>query len=265
MPQPTTPSPTQRQGAPRHAVITGASSGIGAAIAKQLAAARGWHLSLGARRVERLEGLAAGAFTGALDVTDEDSVEGFLQGARAAHGPIDALINNAGLARGVERVAAADGEAWREMVETNVMGLMHVTRRVIPEMESRRTGHVLMIGSIAGRQPYANGSVYCATKRAVQAISQSLRLETYDKGIRVTNIEPGMVETEFSVVRFKGDETKADAVYGGMQPLTAEDIANCAVFALNLPPHVNVDDMLVTPQAQGAATAVHRDPGPKAN
>ena len=191
-------------------------------------------------------------------MTDEASVEAFLAKARDTHGPIDALVNNAGLARGVERVADADGAAWREMVETNVMGLMHVTRRVIPEMESRGTGHIVMIGSIAGRQPYARGSVYCATKRAVQAISQSLRLETYDKGIRVTNVEPGMVETEFSLVRFKGDADKATGVYDGMQPLTADDVARCAVFAMNLPSHVNIDDMLVTPQAQGAATVVHR-------
>ena len=243
--------------ASRHAVVTGASSGIGRAIASQLAA-NGWRLSLGARRTERLEGIDEGALAHSLDVTDEDSVTAFLAAAEAAHGPIDALINNAGLARGVETVAEADGEAWREMVETNVMGLLHVTRRVLPGMRERGRGHILMIGSIAGREPYARGSVYCGTKRAVQAIAQSIRLENHDRGIRVTNIEPGMVETEFSLVRFKGDQEKADHVYDGVQPLQAEDIARCAVFALEQPPHVCIDDMLVKPTAQAAATVVYR-------
>ncbi len=241
----------------KHVVITGASSGIGAAVAQTLAA-EGYRLSLGARRVERLAKVVADACHSPLDVTDEASVERFLATAQAAHGPIDILINNAGLARGLERIADADGVAWREMMETNVLGLLHVTRRVLPQMLARDTGHIVMLGSIASYQTYEGGSVYCASKRAVSSITEAIRLETHGTAIRTTSIDPGQVDTEFSLVRFSGDQEKADATYQGTIPLTAQDIADCISFALSRPPHVNIDCMLVKPTDQSAVHKVYR-------
>lgn len=241
----------------RHIVITGASAGIGAAVAQRLAP--GNRLSLGARRTERLTAGGEGTLRHALDVTDEASVEGFLAAATAANGPIDVLINNAGLARGVEKVAEADGIAWREMIETNVFGTLHMTRRVLPAMIERgQGGDVVMLGSIAGHEAYPGGSVYCGTKRALQSIAKSLRHEVLGTGIRVMSIDPGMVDTEFSVVRFRGDEDKAAKVYEGTRPLVADDVAACVEFALSCPPHVTIEDLLVMPTDQAAATAVHR-------
>ncbi len=194
----------------RHVMITGASSGIGAAVARHLAGPDN-ALSLGARRVGRLPKIVpdAGAFCGQLDVTNEESVSAFIAAAQEHHGPIDVLINNAGLARGAEKVAEATGEAWREMVETNIMGVLHMTRRILPTMLDRRTGHIVMLGSVAGRQTYQGGSVYCATKRALMSITEAIRQETLGSGVRVSSIDPGMVETEFSLVRFRGDAERA--------------------------------------------------------
>jgi NADP-dependent 3-hydroxy acid dehydrogenase YdfG len=244
---------------PLHAVVTGASAGIGAAIARQLHAL-GHHLSLGARRHERLEEVCPTAWHGALDVTDEASVEAFLTGARAAHGPIDILVNNAGLARGLEQVADADGVAWREMIETNLCGVLHVTRRVLPEMLRRHSGHIVMIGSIAGHEAYEGGSVYCATKAALASLTEAIRYETLGSGVRVTSIDPGLVETEFSIVRFRGDRDRAAKVYAGTRPLTAEDVAECVRFAITRPAHVNIDSMLVKPTDQASVKRVHRRP-----
>ncbi len=241
----------------KHVVVTGASAGIGAATAR-LFGERGHRLSLGARRTDRLAEVAASAFHHLLDVTDEASVEAFLAAAVAANGPIDVLVNNAGLARGTERIASATGEAWREMVETNVMGVLHVTRRVVPAMIERGEGHVVMVGSIAGHETYEGGSVYCATKRGLRSITEGLRYETLGTGLRVTNVEPGMVETEFSVVRFRGDTERADKVYAGTRPLAPEDVAECIVFAVERPPHVNIDSMLVMPTDQASPGRVHR-------
>jgi 3-hydroxy acid dehydrogenase/malonic semialdehyde reductase len=252
-----------RHGMERHVVVTGASSGIGAATAEQLART-GARISIGARRRERLADIAADCdpsrvFRASLDVTDESSVEAFLAGAREAHGPIDALVNNAGLARGVETVSHADGVAWQEMIDTNITGLLHVTRRVVAEMTERgEGGHVVMVGSIAGREPYEGGSVYCATKHAVGAITKSLRYELLGTGIRVGIVDPGMVETEFSLVRFRGDTTKAAGVYDGMRPLTAGDVADCIVFMLDRPAHVCIDEIFVMPTDQGSAKRVSR-------
>jgi 3-hydroxy acid dehydrogenase/malonic semialdehyde reductase len=244
----------------RHVVVTGASSGIGAATAEALSAL-GARLSIGARRVDRLDGIGPdGTFRGALDVTDEESVERFLASARAEHGPIDILVNNAGLARGVETVASADGVAWREMIETNVVGLLHVTRRVVGEMTSRGSGDIVMIGSVAGREAYEGGSVYCGTKHAVSAITRTLRYELLGTGVRVSIVDPGMVETEFSLVRFRGDRSAADKVYDGMRPLLGEDIAQCIEFIVTRPPHVSIDSMLVMPTDQASAKRVHRNP-----
>jgi 3-hydroxy acid dehydrogenase/malonic semialdehyde reductase len=207
----------------RHVVITGASSGIGAACARQFHAL-GDRLSLGARRTERLKDLATGAFTHALDVTDRASVEQFVAAAIAANGPIDVLVNNAGLARGTEKIAEGTGEAWREMIETNVLGLLEVTRRVLPHMLENKRGHVIVIGSIAGHKAYVGGGVYCGSKRALQPICEAMRMETLGTGIRVTSVDPGLVETEFSIVRFRGDQDRAAKVYQDTRPLVADDV-----------------------------------------
>lgn len=242
----------------RHVVVTGASSGIGAACARAFAAL-GDRLSLGARRLDRLAAAApAGAFSHELDVTSAASVETFLAAAVAANGPIDVLVNNAGLARGVEPIADATGEAWREMLETNVLGLLEVTRRVLPAMVERRTGHVVVIGSIAAHKAYPGGGVYCGSKRALQSICEAMRIETLGSGVRVTSVDPGLVETEFSVVRFRGDEQRAAKVYAGTRPLTAEDVADCVVFAATRPAHVNIDTILVMPTDQAGPQHVHR-------
>lgn len=247
----------QTLGDMRHIVITGASAGIGAAVARAVQGPD-VRLSLGARRVERLAAVAPEAFHHRLDVTDEASVEAFLAAAEAAHGPVDALINNAGKARGLERIAEAEGSMWREMIEANVMGVLHMTRRVLPGMIERGKGDIVMIGSIAGLQAYAGGSVYCATKRALISIAEALRLETHGTGLRVSTVHPGLVETEFSLVRFDGDSEKAKTPYAGTRPLRAEDVAECVAFALSRPPHVCIDNLLVMPTDQSAATRVHR-------
>jgi 3-hydroxy acid dehydrogenase/malonic semialdehyde reductase len=241
----------------RHILITGASAGIGAATARRLATGDN-KLSLGARRVERLPEVVKEAFVAPLDVTDESSVNQFLIGAVATNGPVDVLVNNAGLARGLEPVADAEGRAWREMIETNICGVLNITRRVLPQMIERGTGHIVMVGSIASRETYEGGSVYCATKRALQAITEGIRLETLGTGIRISSIDPGLVDTEFSLVRFSGDEDKARKPYEGMQPLTAEDVAECVEFALSRPPHVNIDTLLVMPTDQAGVRKVHR-------
>jgi serine 3-dehydrogenase len=241
----------------RHVVITGASSGIGAACARAFEA-QGDRLSLGARRHERLREVSTSAFTSPLDVTDKTSVAAFLKAAVEKNGPIDVLVNNAGLARGVEKIADGTGEAWREMIETNVLGLLEVTRLALPQMVARKTGHIVVIGSIAGHKAYVGGGVYCGSKRALQPICEAIRMETLGHNVRVTSVDPGMVETEFSLVRFKGDEKRADAVYAGTRPLSAEDVADCVLFAANRPAHVNIDTIVVMPTDQASPQMVHR-------
>lgn len=241
----------------RHVVITGASSGIGAACARAFEA-QGDRLSLGARRHERLREVSTSAFTSPLDVTDKASVAAFLKAAVEKNGPIDVLVNNAGLARGVEKIAEGTGEAWREMIETNVLGLLEVTRLALPQMVARKTGHIVVIGSIAGHKAYVGGGVYCGSKRALQPICEAIRMETLGHNVRVTSVDPGMVETEFSLVRFKGDEKRADAVYAGTRPLSAEDVADCVLFAANRPAHVNIDTIVVMPTDQASPQMVHR-------
>ena len=242
----------------RHVVVTGASSGIGAACARAFAA-KGDRLSLGARRTERLPEVAAGAHCHPLDVTQADSVAAFVASAIAANGPIDVLVNNAGLARGTEQIATGTGEAWREMIETNVLGLLEVTRRVLPHMIEQGGGHVVVIGSIAGHKAYVGGGVYCGSKRALQPICEAIRMETLGKNIRVTSVDPGMVDTEFSVVRFRGDEEQAKKVYEGTRPLVADDVAECVLFAADRPAHVNLDNILVMPTDQANPYYVHRE------
>lgn len=240
----------------RHIMITGASSGIGAACASLLET--GNRLSLGARRLSRLTQGSVQGFCHQLDVTDEASVERFLAAAIEANGPVDVLINNAGLARGIETIAEADGRAWREMIETNVFGVLNMTRRILPSMLERGQGHVVMIGSIAGHESYEGGSVYCASKRALRSITEALRYESLGSGVRVTSVDPGLVETEFSLVRFRGDQDAASKVYAGTRPLRARDVAECVQFALLRPAHVNLDTILVMPTDQASPKRVHR-------
>jgi len=246
------------------AVVTGASSGIGAASARALAAA-GFHVILGARRLERLleiarEINAAGAAEAValtLDVSDAVSVDVFAAAAPRVH----LLVNNAGGAQGLEPIAEARDDDWRTMWEVNVLGLMRVTRALLPALLASGDGHVVNLGSVAGFETYAGGAGYTSVKHAVRAISRTLRLELLGKPVRVTEIDPGMVETEFSQVRFRGDQEKASAVYRGMQPLTAEDVADCVVWAATRPSHVNIDEIVVRPRDQATAHHVHRRPG----
>jgi len=242
----------------RVAVITGASSGIGAAAARRLRA-EGFDVVAGARRLEKLREVTEPADATAieLDVRDRASVEAF-----AAQAPrCDVLVNNAGGALGLEPLAEAVEEKWRQMWETNVLGLMLVTRALLPKLIASGNGHIVNIGSIAGFEAYPGGSGYTSVKHGVRAISRTLRLELLGKPVRVTEIDPGLVETEFSVVRFAGDEQRAAKVYEDMTPLTGDDIADCIAWAVTRPRHVNIDEMVVRPLAQATATQVARNAG----
>lgn len=237
------------------AVITGASSGIGAATAVRLAD-EGFDVVLGARRLDRLEKVAerCGGRALPLDVGDPDSVAAFASEIDGAH----VLINNAGLASGLEPLEDMDESRIRTMWDTNVMGLIRVTQALLPLLEASGAGHVVNIGSIAGFETYRGGGGYTASKHAVRAITRTLRLELIGRPIRVTEVLPGLVETEFSLVRFDGDESKAGNVYKGIEPLTADDIADCIAWAVTRPPHVNIDEIVVRPLAQATATEIAR-------
>ena len=239
------------------AVVTGASSGIGAAAVRQLGAA-GFRVVCGARRLEKLREVAqsAGAKAIRLDVADPASVEAFALAIPECR----LLVNNAGGALGLEPLAQADEDHWRAMWESNVLGLVRMTRALLPKLEGSGRGHVINIGSIAGFETYAGGAGYTAAKHAVRAITRTLRLELNGKRVRVTEIDPGMVETEFSVVRL-GDAEKAKRVYEGMTPLTADDIADCITWAATRPWHVNIDEIVVRPLAQARAGVVARGQG----
>ena len=240
------------------AVITGASSGIGAAAARHLCAA-GFDVILGARRLDRLREVADATSGTAiqLDVRDRASVDAFTAKVERC----DVLVNNAGGALGLEPLAESDEDHWRQMWESNVLGLMLVTRALLPKLEASGAGHIVNIGSIAGIEVYPGGAGYTSVKHAVRAISETLRIELLGKPIRVTEIDPGMVETEFSLVRFDGDEARAAKVYEGMTPLTADDIAECIAWAVTRPTHVNIDQLVVRPLAQATATQVARGKG----
>jgi NADP-dependent 3-hydroxy acid dehydrogenase YdfG len=242
----------------RVAVVTGASSGIGAATAIRLAE-EGFDVVLGARRTDRLEEVAkkCGGRALPLDVTQPKSIEAFAGKIDSAH----VLVNNAGLASGVEAVAETTEERARLMWETNVLGLIGVTRALLPKLEASGAGHIVNLGSIAGFEVYRGGGGYTASKHAVRAISRTLRLELLGKPIRVTEVAPGMVETEFSVVRFDGDDARAGKVYEGVTPLTGQDIADCIAWAVTRPAHVNIDEIVVRPLAQATATEVARRDG----
>jgi NADP-dependent 3-hydroxy acid dehydrogenase YdfG len=242
-------------------LITGASSGFGEAAAGAFAAAGGQVL-LGARRVDRLEKIAAEirqAGAGhALDVASTASVEKFAAWVRTKTVQVDVLINNAGGAQGLDPVASGRDEDWETMLQSNVLGLLRVTRAVLPLMMNNPGSSILNIGSIAGHVAYEGGAVYCAAKAAERKITQALRLELNGTGIRVGSLDPGLAETEFSRVRFKGDEAKAKKVYQGINPLTAEDIAETLVWMASRPPHVNIDEMVIKPTDQAAIHKVFR-------
>ena len=248
------------------ALVTGASSGIGEAIARRLAD-EGANLVLWARRAERLTRLAeeiatqsgVTVDTGVVDVRDHDAVRGEAERLIAALGTPDILVNNAGLAAGMALVHDADVDDWDRMIDTNVKGLLYVTRAFLPAMVERDSGQVVNIGSIAGRQVYPGGSVYAASKYAVQAITEGTNLDVLGTGVRVSGVHPGLVETEFALVRFKGDEGRARAVYKGMEPLTGADVAEVVSYVLNAPPHVNVADVVLFAKAQGSVHHIHRD------
>jgi serine 3-dehydrogenase len=250
-------------------LITGASAGIGQACARAFAAV-GARLILTARRFERIERLAAElreehgteCHLLELDVRDRESVFAAVGGLAARWAEIDVLVNNAGLGRGVDKLHAGDPDGWDEMVDTNVKGLLYVTRAVTPGMVQRGRGHVINLGSVAGHEVYPGGAVYCATKHAVGAITKGMRMDLLGTGIRVSTVDPGMVETEFSVVRFGGNAERAANVYRDMTPLTPDDIADTVVWVATRPAHVNIDEIIIKPTDQASATLVHR-PGAK--
>jgi 3-hydroxy acid dehydrogenase / malonic semialdehyde reductase len=242
-------------------LITGASSGIGAACARSFAAA-GARLILAARRFDRLQALAAELECEThllqMDVCDRAQVESTLATLPEEWGAIDILVNNAGLSRGLDKLYEGQVEDWEEMIDTNVKGLLYMTRSLVPGMVERGRGQVINIGSIAGHQTYPNGNVYCATKAAVRVLSEGLRMDLLGTPVRVSSVDPGMVETEFSQVRFHGDGDRAQKVYQGVKPLTPEDIAEIVVFCATRPAHVNLSEVVVFPTDQASATMVHR-------
>ncbi len=244
----------------KQALVTGATSGIGRATALRLAR-EGYNVIVTGRRAERLEVLrkeieAEGAECRTLvfDVRSEEAVKEALEPIER----VDLLVNNAGLAAGLEHIDCGDTRDWDEMIDTNVKGLLYVTRVISPKMVAARSGHIFNIGSIAGTEPYENGAVYCASKHAVHAISQAMRADLLSAGIKVTEIRPGMVETEFSLVRFHGDQKRADNVYNGVEPLTGADIAEAIAWAAKLPAHMNVNDMVLMPTQQAGAYYTYR-------
>jgi len=250
------------------ALVTGASSGIGEAIARRLAG-DGANLVLWARREKRLTRLAeeiaasgrVAVDIGVVDVRDRDAVRGEAERLMAARGAPDILVNNAGLAAGMALVHDAEVDDWDRMIDTNVKGLLYVTRAFLPAMVERDSGQVVNIGSITGRQVYPGASVYAATKYAVQAITEGTNLDVLGTGVRVSGVHPGLVETEFSLVRFKGDEDRARAVYKGLEPLTGADVAEVVSYVVNAPPHVNLADVVVFGESQGSVHHFHRDAG----
>ncbi|WP_404786566.1 SDR family oxidoreductase [Altericista sp. CCNU0014] len=251
----------------RTVLITGASSGIGEACAFAFAEV-GARLILTARRSPRLDALKTQleqqfeteVFLLTFDVRDLASVNAALNSLPAEWQAIDILINNAGLSRGLDKLYEGNIQDWEEMIDTNVKGLLYVTRAIAPGMVARGRGHIINLGSIAGHETYPKGNVYCATKAAVRAISEGLKQDLLGTPVRVSSVDPGLVETEFSQVRFRGDTERAKTVYADMVPLTAQDVAEVILFCATRPPHVNVSEVLVLPTDQSGATLVHRDP-----
>ncbi len=247
------------------AIITGASAGIGRACAVAFAR-EGASLILTARRTDRLERLSASlkrrhgtrALVLALDVRDRKAVEEAVQALGRPWSGIDILVNNAGLSRGLDPLHRGATNDWEEMIDTNLKGLLYVTRAVLPGMVRRKRGHVVNLGSVAGHEVYPGGNVYCATKHAVDAVTKGLLMDLVDTPIRVSTVDPGLVETEFSVVRFHGDRERAKAPYQGVKPLKGRDVAEAILFCVTRPPHVNVHEVRIMPTAQASTLIVHR-------
>lgn len=249
----------------RRVLITGATSGIGEATAWAFADA-GYDLILTGRRSERLKSLKQNLSENfecnvlllCFDVRDRVATEAALGSLPEECRRVDVLVNNAGLASGLEHIDKGDHSDWNAMIDTNIKGLLNVTRIISAQMVERGSGHIVNLGSIAGTQPYENGNVYCATKHAVHGLSQAMRIDLLSHGIKVTEIRPGMVETEFSKVRFHGDEARAKAVYQGVEPLTGDDVADAILWAVEAPDHVNIDEIVLTPKAQANSYYVNR-------
>jgi NADP-dependent 3-hydroxy acid dehydrogenase YdfG len=245
------------------AFITGATSGIGKATA-HLLAREGINLIICGRRADRLEELKSQLqstvkiHTLTFDVREEEVVMEAIGSLPEEWKTIDILINNAGNAHGMAPIQEGSTRDWNAMIDINVKGLLYVSKAIVPGMVASKSGHIVNIGSIAGKEVYPNGNVYCASKFAVDAITSGMRLDLNPYGIRVTGIHPGLVETEFSLVRFKGDEQRASSVYKGFQPLTAEDVADAIWYTVNCPPHVMISDLTILPTAQGSATIVNK-------
>jgi 3-hydroxy acid dehydrogenase / malonic semialdehyde reductase len=247
-------------------LVTGASSGIGAACARRFAA-EGARLALWARRRDRLEQLAAeldqgrgaGVDLAAVDVRDRTVVNRAAAELVAGEGVPDVLVNNAGLASGLAKLQEGNPDDWDRMIDTNLKGLLNVTRAILPHMIARRRGHVVNLGSTAGHLTYPMGNVYNATKFGVRALTEGMNLDVAGTPIRVSAVDPGMVETEFSEVRFHGDRQRAEAVYQGFRPLTADDVADAIAYVVNLPEHVNILDLVIVPTAQRNVYVVDRD------
>lgn len=246
------------------ALITGATSGIGEACARKFAAG-GYNLILTARRADKLCAIkteleANGAKVRMLvfDVRDAEAAQQAVESLEEEWKTIDVLINNAGLALGLDKEYEGDPEDWNIMIDTNIKGLLTMTRLIVPAMVQRNEGHVINVGSVAGDAAYANGNVYCATKAAVKAITDGLRIDVAESAVRVTNLKPGLVETNFSNVRFHGDNERADNVYKGIQPLTGADIADVAFYAASAPKHVQIAEVLILATHQASGSVIHR-------
>lgn len=247
----------------KNVLITGATSGIGEACARKFAEA-GYQLILTGRNTDKLTQLAqelgeqTEVKTLAFDVRDAEAAKAAVGSLEGDWQRIDVLINNAGLALGLEKEYEGDPEDWNTMIDTNIKGLLTMTRLIVPAMVARNDGHVINIGSVAGDAAYAGGNVYCATKAAVKAITDGLRIDVAESAVRVTNLKPGLVETNFSKVRFHGDEVRAEKVYQGIQPLTGEDIADVALYAAQAPKHVQIAEVLVLATHQGSGSVIVR-------
>lgn len=250
----------------KRVLITGASAGIGEACARHFAA-RGAHLLLSARRVDRVQALAEQlaaehsieARADALDVTDRGAVQAYVDDLASAGLVPDILVNNAGKARGLDLFHEADIDDWEEMIDTNVKGLLYMSRAILPLMVERNSGHVINIGSIAGRWVYPKGHVYNATKFAVWALNEGMNIDLVGTKVRVSSVDPGLCETEFSEVRFHGDSEKAKSVYEGTTPLTGDDVADAVCYVANTPEHVDVINLVLMPTDQRHAMIVHRE------